>query len=235
MIDQFIMAADDKWDQTSGLVMLLPHGYEGQGPEHSSARVERFLLLAAEDNVQIANVTTAGQYFHLLRRQMHRDVRKPLVIFTPKSLLRAKTTRSPVSSLTDGGFTETLEDPNPPPAAEVQDLVFATGKVAVEAFKYRDTTGAKSLITRVEQLYPWPAEQVAEVVAAHPNAKRIIWLQEEPENMGAWNFVKGRLYERHGDTHEIKRASRPESGSPSTGSASIHAQEQAALLRSVFG
>ena len=235
VIDQFIMAADDKWDQTSGLVMLLPHGYEGQGPEHSSARVERFLLLAAEDNVQIANVTTAGQYFHLLRRQMHRDVRKPLVIFTPKSLLRAKTTRSPVSSLTDGGFTETLEDPSPPPAAEVQDLVFATGKVAVEAFKYRDTTGAKSLITRVEQLYPWPAEQVAEVVAAHPNAKRIIWLQEEPENMGAWNFVKGRLYERHGDTHEIKRASRPESGSPSTGSASIHAQEQAALLRSVFG
>ena len=235
VIDQFIMAAEDKWDQTSGLVMLLPHGYEGQGPEHSSARVERFLLLAAEDNVQIANVTTAGQYFHLLRRQMHRDVRKPLVVFTPKSLLRAKTTRSPVSSLTDGVFQETLEDPNPPAAAEVQDLVFATGKVAVDALARRDQTGAKALITRVEQLYPWPAEQIAEVVAAHPNAKRIVWLQEEPENMGAWNFVKGRLYERHGDTHEIKRFSRPESGSPSTGSARIHAQEQEQLLAAVFG
>ncbi len=235
VIDQFIMAAEDKWDQSSGLVMLLPHGYEGQGPEHSSARVERFLLLAAEDNVQIANVTTAGQLFHLLRRQMHRDVRKPLVVFTPKSLLRAKTTRSPVSSLTDGRFLETLEDPNPPAASEVEDLVFATGKVAVDAMARRDETGAKALITRVEQLYPWPAEQIAAVVAAHPNAKRIAWLQEEPENMGAWNFVKGRLYERHGDTHKIQRFSRPESGSPSTGSARIHAQEQAQLLGSLLG
>ncbi|MFT7473241.1 MAG: 2-oxoglutarate decarboxylase [Verrucomicrobiales bacterium] len=235
VIDQFIMAAEDKWGQTSGLVMLLPHGYEGQGPEHSSARVERFLLLAAEDNVQIANVTTAGQLFHLLRRQMHRAVRKPLVVFTPKSLLRAKTTRSPISALTDGHFHETLVDPNPPAAHEVVDLVFATGKVAIDAIARRDQTGAKALITRVEQLYPWPAEQIAAVVAAHPNATRICWLQEEPENMGPWNFVKGRLYERHGDTHEIQRFSRHESGSPSTGSARIHAQEQEQLLAAVFG
>ena len=235
IIDQFLMAADDKWDQTSGLVMLLPHGYEGQGPEHSSARVERFLLLAAEDNVQIANVTTASQLFHILRRQMKREVRKPLVIFTPKSLLRAKTTRSPVSALTEGTFLETLPDPSPPEAAEVNDLVFATGKVAVDAFTRRDQTGAHSLITRVEQIYPWPAEQIAEIVAAHPNARRICWLQEEPENMGAWNFVKGRLYEAHGETHTIQRFSRPESGSPSTGSARIHAQEQEQLLASLFG
>ena len=235
IIDQFLMAADDKWDQTSGLVMLLPHGYEGQGPEHSSARVERFLLLAAEDNVQIANVTTASQFFHLLRRQMKREVRKPLVVFTPKSLLRAKTTRSPVSALVEGTFQETLEDPNPPAADEVTDLVFATGKVAVDAFNRRDQSGAHALITRVEQIYPWPAEQIAEIVAAHPNARRICWLQEEPENMGAWNFVKGRLYERHGDTHKIKRFSRPESGSPSTGSARIHAQEQEQLLASLLG
>ena len=235
IIDQFLMAADDKWDQTSGLVMLLPHGYEGQGPEHSSARVERFLLLAAEDNVQIANVTTASQMFHILRRQMKRDVRKPLVIFTPKSLLRAKTTRSPISALTEGTFQETLEDPNPPAADEVVDLVFATGKVAVDAFTRRDQTGAHALITRVEQLYPWPAEQIAEIVAAHPNARRICWLQEEPENMGAWNFVKGRLYERHGDTHTIQRFSRPESGSPSTGSSRIHAQEQEQLLQRLLG
>ena len=234
VIDQFIMAAEDKWQDCSGLVMLLPHGYEGQGPEHSSARVERFLLLAAEDNVQIANVTTASQYFHLLRRQMHRDIRKPLVVFTPKSLLRAKTTRSPVSAFTDGVFQETLEDPNPPAAHEVTDLVFATGKVAVDALARRDASGSKALITRVEQLYPWPAEQVAAVVAAYPSAKRICWLQEEPENMGAWNFVKGRLYERHGDTHKIQRFSRPESGSPSTGSARIHAQEQDQLLGSLL-
>jgi 2-oxoglutarate decarboxylase len=235
VIDQFIMAAEDKWGQTSGLVMLLPHGYEGQGPEHSSARVERFLLLAADDNVQIANVTTAGQLFHLLRRQMHRDVRKPLVVFTPKSLLRAKTTRSPISALTDGHFHETLVDPNPPATHEVVDLVFATGKVAIDAIARRDQTGAKALITRVEQLYPWPAEQIAAVVANHPNASRICWLQEEPENMGPWNFVKGRLYERHGDTHEIQRFSRHESGSPSTGSARIHAQEQEQLLAAIFG
>ena len=235
VIDQFIMASKDKWDEHSGLVLLLPHGYEGQGPEHSSARVERFLLLAAEDNVQIANVTTAGQFFHLLRRQMKRDVRSPLVVFTPKSLLRAKTTRSPVSSLTDGRFHETLEDPNPPASDEVTDLVFATGKVAVDAFARRDQTGAHAVITRVEQLYPWPAEQIADVVSSFPNARRIVWLQEEPENMGAWNFVKGRFYERHGDTHKIQRISRPESGSPSTGSARIHAQEQDQLLGSLFG
>ena len=235
IIDQFLMASDDKWGESSGLVMLLPHGYEGQGPEHSSARVERFLLLAAEDNVQIANVTTASQLFHILRRQMKRDVRKPLVIFTPKSLLRAKTTRSPVSALTEGTFLETLPDPNPPAPDEVTDLVFATGKVAVDAFTRRDQTGAQALITRVEQVYPWPAEQIAEIVAAHPRARRICWLQEEPENMGAWNFVKGRLYEAHGETHTIKRFSRPESGSPSTGSSRIHAQEQEQLLAALFG
>ena len=235
IIDQFIMAAEDKWDQVSGLVMLLPHGYEGQGPEHSSARVERFLLLAAEDNVQIANVTTASQFFHLLRRQMHRDVRKPLVVFTPKSLLRAKSSRSPVLALTEGAFQETLEDPNPPSPGEVDDLVFATGKVAVDAIARRDEVGSKALITRVEQLYPWPKEQIAEVVAAHANARRIVWLQEEPENMGAWNFVKGRLYDEHGDTHQIQRFSRPESGSPSCGSARVHAQEQDQLLGNLFG
>jgi 2-oxoglutarate dehydrogenase E1 component len=234
VIDQFIMAAEDKWNQRSGLVMLLPHGYEGQGPEHSSARVERFLLLAAEDNVQIANVTTASQFFHLLRRQMHRDIRKPLVVFTPKSLLRAKTTVSPLESLVSGVFLETLEDPTPPPADTVTDLIFATGKVALDAIARRDDIGAGAVITRVEQMYPWPKEQVAQTVAAYPNAKRIIWLQEEPENMGAWNFVKGRLYENHGNTHLIQRHSRPESGSPSCGSARVHAQEQEQLLQEVL-
>ncbi len=231
VIDQFLMAAEDKWNQHCGLVMLLPHGYEGQGPEHSSARVERFLLLAAEDNVQIANVTTAAQMFHILRRQMHRDIRKPLVVFTPKSLLRAKTTRSPIDELVSGHFRETLPDPAAPDPERVRDLIFATGKVSVDAMARRDSIGADDVaITRVEQLYPWPTEQVAEVVAGYPNANRIIWLQEEPENMGAWNFVKGRLYEEHGDTHTIQRVSRHESGSPSTGSSSVHAHEQKLLL-----
>ncbi len=235
IIDQFLMAAEDKWGQVSGLVMLLPHGYEGQGPEHSSARVERFLLLAAEDNVQIANVTTASQFFHLLRRQMHREIRKPLVVFTPKSLLRAKTTRSPVLSLVEGAFQETLEDPNPPSPGEVTDLVFASGKVAVDAIAHRNAVGSNALITRVEQLYPWPKDQIAQVVATHPGARRIVWLQEEPENMGAWNFVKGRLYDEHGTTHEIQRFSRPESGSPACGSARVHEQEQNQLLSELFG
>ncbi|MGI9607320.1 MAG: multifunctional oxoglutarate decarboxylase/oxoglutarate dehydrogenase thiamine pyrophosphate-binding subunit/dihydrolipoyllysine-residue succinyltransferase subunit [Acidimicrobiales bacterium] len=234
IIDQFLMAAEDKWSQKSGLTLLLPHGYEGQGPEHSSARVERFLLTAAEDNVQIANATTAAQFFHLLRRQMHRSIVKPLIVFTPKSLLRAKTSRSPVDELTSGHFQETLADPTPPAVEAVSDLVFATGKVGLDAIARRDEIGAPSLITRVEQLYPWPRDQIAAIVAAHPNARRIIWLQEEPENMGSWNFVKGRLYEEHGATHDIQRYSRPESGSPSCGSSRVHMQEQEKLLRLVL-
>jgi 2-oxoglutarate dehydrogenase E1 component len=234
IIDQFIVAAADKWDQHSGLVMLLPHGYEGQGPEHSSARVERFLLAAAEDNMIIANVTSAAQLFHMLRAQILRENPRPLVVFTPKSLLRAKSTRSPLTELINGRFQATLADPNPP-SGNVQDLIFATGKVAMDAIERRNETGTPSVITRVEQLYPWPFEDVAAVINRYPNAQRIVWLQEEPENMGAWNFVKGRLYEAHGDTHKIQRISRPESGSPSCGSAKVHAQEQAQLLGRLFG
>ena len=229
-IDQFLVAAEDKWGQTSGLVMLLPHGYEGQGPEHSSARIERFLTLAAEDNIQVANATTAAQYFHLLRRQMARDVRKPLVVFTPKSLLRSKHSRSKVQDLHDGSFLEVLADPGAPDPEAVQRVVFASGKVAVEAIERRDAEGAPVAIARVEQLYPWPFEAVAEVLSGYPDAREIVWLQEEPENMGPWNSVKGRLYEAHGDTHTIRRVSRPESGSPAVGSLAVHKQEQAALI-----
>ncbi len=230
IIDQFLVSAEDKWKQTSGLVMLLPHGYEGQGPEHSSARIERFLLLCAEDNIQVANCTTSSQFFHLLRRQMHREVRKPLVVFTPKSLLRAKTTKRPVEEFLSGSFQEVLSDPNPPAADQVRRVVFASGKVAMDAIAARDEAGAPVAIVRVEQLYPWPFEQVAAQLAAFPDAREIVWLQEEPENMGPWNSVKGRLYEAHGDTHSIRRVSRTESGSPATGSARIHLQEQAEIL-----
>ncbi len=230
IIDQFVVAAEDKWDQTSGLVMLLPHGYEGQGPEHSSARIERFLTLSAGDNIQVCNATTAAQLFHLLRRQVRREVRKPLVIFTPKSLLRAKASRSPVAALVHGSFEEVLDDPGVPDPAAVRRVVLASGKVAVEAQAERDKRGAPVAIARVEQLYPWPYEAVAALLEKYANADEVVWLQEEPENMGAWNHIKGRLYEHHESTHRIRRASRQESASPATGVLAIHQAEQRDLF-----
>ena len=236
VIDQFIVSGEDKWKQHSGLVMLLPHGFEGQGPEHSSARMERVLLACAEDNVQVANASTAAQYFHLLRRQMHRTVRKPLFIFAPKSLLRAKPAHSKIGDLTHGTFEELLDDPfvDDAAASAVTKVVICSGKVSHELIAARDAADAPIAVLRAEQLYPWPAEAMSEVLRRYPNATDLIWLQEEPENMGAWNFVKGRLYERHGDDYQITRISRPESGSPATGSSSIHAQEQAELLQRVI-
>ncbi|MGZ4727073.1 MAG: multifunctional oxoglutarate decarboxylase/oxoglutarate dehydrogenase thiamine pyrophosphate-binding subunit/dihydrolipoyllysine-residue succinyltransferase subunit [Acidimicrobiales bacterium] len=236
IIDQYLVAAEDKWGQTSGLTLLLPHGYEGQGPEHSSARIERFLTLAAEDNIQVCNATTAAQYFHLLRRQMRRTVRKPLIVFTPKSLLRAKVSRSPVEALTHGSFEEVLDDPgvSDADAASVKRVVFASGKVAYDALEARDKLGAEVAIARVEQLFPWPFDGVAGVLERYPNADQIFWLQEEPENMGPWNAIKGRLYEAHGTTHWIHRVSRSDSGSPATGSHAIHLQEQEEVVAKIF-
>jgi 2-oxoglutarate dehydrogenase E1 component len=230
IIDQFIVAAKDKWDQDCGLVMLLPHGYEGQGPEHSSARIERFLLLAAEDNISVCNATTASQFFHLLRRQSMQSAPTPLVVFTPKSLLRSKHSRSPVGELISGTFEELLGDVSPPPADEVERVIFCSGKVAFDLMAERDKRGAKVAIARVEQLYPWPFEAVKHQLDTFPNAREIRWVQEEPENMGPWNAIKGRLYEAHGGTHDIHRVSRFESGSPACGSATVHGQELEVLL-----
>jgi 2-oxoglutarate dehydrogenase E1 component len=236
VIDQFLVAAEDKWGESTGLVMLLPHGYEGQGPEHSSGRLERFLLLCAEDNIQVADVTTSAQLFHLLRRQMVRNIRKPLVLFTPKSGLRAKTTRSPAAAFTSGSFHEVLDDSAVTEPSAVKRVILASGKVATEAIVKRDQTQAPVVaIVRVEQLYPWPVEAVEAAVGRYPAAKEIVWLQEEPENMGAWNSVKGRLYESFDTSHQIRRVSRAESGSPATGSNAIHRQEQEELLSRVFG
>ena len=234
VIDQFIVSGEDKWHQTSGLVMLLPHGYEGQGPEHSSARIERFMNLAAEDNIQICNATTAAQYFHLLRRQMHRSVRKPLIVFTPKSGLRAKSYRSPVEQLVSGTFEELLVDNSNIDPNSVTRLVLASGKIGAEAAQHRDDIGATAAVARVEQLFPWPYEAVAKELARFPNCKEIVWLQEEPENMGPWNGIKGRLFEAHGSEFEIRRISRSDSGSPATGKAAIHAQEQREILDRAF-
>jgi 2-oxoglutarate dehydrogenase E1 component len=235
VIDQYLVAAEDKWGQTSGLVLLLPHGYEGQGPEHSSARLERFLTLCAEDNIQVCQPTSAAQYFHLLRRQIRRSVRKPLVITTPKSGLRDKRWRSPVSSLTDGTFEEVLSDPSSAlDSPAVTRVVLASGKVGHEAIAKRDQLGANTAVVRVEQLYPWPYEAVEAELAKYPAATEVVWLQEEPENMGSWNSVKGRLYEALGDRYEIRRVSRASEGSPATGSHTIHGQEQAMILEAAF-
>ena len=234
IIDQFIVAAEDKWDQHCGIVLLLPHGLEGQGPEHSSARIERFLTLAAEDNMHVCQPTTATQYFHLLRRQMIHRVRKPLILVTPKSLLRSKSARSKISELSSGTFEEVLADPGAEAGTvdpeAVTRVVFCSGKVAYPAIELRDEHNAPLAVCRVEQLFPWPFGAVDYELRRYPNASEIVWLQEEPENMGAWNGIKGRLYEAHGDNYQIRRVSRPESGSPAGGSPTVHAQEQQDLL-----
>ncbi|HEX6595288.1 MAG TPA: multifunctional oxoglutarate decarboxylase/oxoglutarate dehydrogenase thiamine pyrophosphate-binding subunit/dihydrolipoyllysine-residue succinyltransferase subunit, partial [Acidimicrobiales bacterium] len=190
VIDQFITAAEDKWGQVSGLTLLLPHGYEGQGPEHSSARVERFLTLCAQDNIQVAYPTTAAQYFHLLRRQVRRARRKPLVVLTPKSLLRAHHARSAVADLTAGSFREVLDDGAfAGDRGAVSRVVLAAGKVAYDAVAERERDGDAVPVVRVEQLYPWPERALLDVLAGFPSAKEAVWLQEEPENMGPWKFV----------------------------------------------
>ncbi|MCY4037344.1 MAG: multifunctional oxoglutarate decarboxylase/oxoglutarate dehydrogenase thiamine pyrophosphate-binding subunit/dihydrolipoyllysine-residue succinyltransferase subunit, partial [bacterium] len=234
IIDQFVVSAEDKWNQHSGLVMLLPHGFEGQGPEHSSGRVERFLQSAAEGNIRVANLSTAAQYFHLLRDQAKRTIRRPLVLFTPKSLLRHRDARSPVAELTGGCFSPVLGDDGGPNPAEATGVVLASGKICHEAVAERNRVGAPAAVLRMEQLYPWPAEAVAEALACYPNAAKVVWLQEEPQNMGPWNYVKGHLHEAFSDRGEILRASRSESSSPATGSAGVHAQEQTELIALTF-
>ncbi|HEV7886049.1 MAG TPA: multifunctional oxoglutarate decarboxylase/oxoglutarate dehydrogenase thiamine pyrophosphate-binding subunit/dihydrolipoyllysine-residue succinyltransferase subunit, partial [Acidimicrobiales bacterium] len=230
IIDQFIVAAEDKWGQTSGVTLLLPHGYEGQGPEHSSARLERFLTLSAEDNIQVVNATTSAQYFHLLRRQVRRDKRKPLVVMTPKSLLRAKHARSPVDALVSGRFQEVVDDPGVPDPSAVERVVLCSGKIAYDAIAGRDKAGAPVAVVRVEQLYPWPDEQIASIVSRYERATQVYWMQEEPENMGGWYYVAGRLQRLLGGDYEIGGVTRIESGSPASGSAALHALEQADLV-----
>jgi 2-oxoglutarate dehydrogenase E1 component len=231
IIDQFIVSAEDKWDQHSGVVLLLPHGYEGQGPEHSSARLERFLTLCAEDNIQVCQPTTAAQYFHLLRRQAGLRPPRPLVVSTPKSGLRDKRWRSSVEQLCTGSFEEVIADSGGCEPAEVRRVVVASGKVAVEASTAREQLAAPVAVVRVEQLYPWPTEALAAEVSRFTNCAEIVWLQEEPENMGPWNAIKGHLYQRFDDRYRIARVSRADEGSPATGSHGIHVQEQDDLLR----
>jgi 2-oxoglutarate dehydrogenase E1 component len=236
IIDQFLAAAEIKWGQTSGLVLLLPHGYEGQGAEHSSARLERFLDLCAEDNIQVADVTTAAQLFHLLRRQVHRANRKPLVLFTPKRYLRGKESYSPAQEFAAGHFREVLDDVALGSPDHVRRVVLATGKVAIDATVARDRAERSDVaVVRVEQLHPWPGEQIATVLAGYEQATDVVWLQEEPENMGAWGFVRDRLAGLIGDDFRFQRVSRVASGSPATGSHAMHDLEQVDLLERALG
>ena len=234
MIDQYIVAGEDKWDTTAGLVMLLPHGFEGQGPEHSSARIERFLTLCAEDNIQVCNATTAAQYFHLLRRQMKREVRRPLVIFTPKGPLRMKESRSKVEELTTGSFQELLDDPFVTDRSAVTQIVFCSGKVAWDAIAERNKRNAPVAVVRIEQLYPFPVQQLLDLLTLYPNAKDLVWLQEEPDNMGPWNFVEHRVWRIKERGYDLRCVARVGSGSPATGSKAIHDQELAQLLDETF-
>jgi len=190
--------------------------------------------LAAEDNIQVVNATTAAQYFHLLRRQVRRDKRKPLVVFTPKSLLRAKQARSSVESLVDGRFMEVVDDPGVGSPEDVQRVVLCTGKIAYDALAGRDKAGAPVAIVRVEQLYPWPEDQIASVLAKYERATEVVWLQEEPENMGSWYFVAGRLHKLVGEDYKIGHVTRIESGSPASGSAALHSLEQNDLIARVL-
>ncbi len=241
IIDQFIASGEAKWLRANGLVMLLPHGYEGQGPEHSSARLERYLQLCAEDNMQVAYCTTPANYFHILRRQMHRSFRKPLVIMTPKSLLRHKQAVSRLADFSaESHFMRILSDLNPPKDEEVRRLVLCSGKIAYELMEARDEAGdGATSIVRIEQLYPFPSEPLIVRLKRMTNLEEVVWAQEEPKNQGAWDFIDWRIEKCLAEAGVKPRrpvyAGRAASASPATGLAKRHAAEQAALIADALG
>ncbi len=239
IVDQFLSTAELKWLRMSGLVMLLPHGLEGQGPEHSSARLERYLQLCAEDNLQVANVTTPANYFHILRRQIHRDFRKPLILMTPKSLLRHKSCVSTIEDMSTGSsFHRVLYEDNPPCTRdETRWLILCSGKVYYDLVEKREELSVKDVqVMRVEQLYPYPTEPLVEELKGFQNVEKVIWCQEEPKNMGAWFFVQNWLEEcfRLAGLKNVQRPAyigRPPSASPATGLNKTHLKEQDILCR----
>jgi 2-oxoglutarate dehydrogenase complex dehydrogenase (E1) component-like enzyme len=241
IIDQFIAAAESKWGQPSGMVLLLPHGQEGQGPEHSSARLERFLQLCSENNMRVAYPTTPAQYFHLLRRQMHggpdrRGLRKPLIVMTPKSLLRHPKAISTIDELTSGVFQPLLDDATIADPKGVHKILVCSGKIFYELQAARDERKlTDTAIVRIEQLYPFPEAEFAEMLAGYPAAGEVVWVQEEPRNMGAWAFVRGWIQPTLEAQHrQIGYAGRPESASTAPGSLKRHVQEQAELIEQAF-
>jgi 2-oxoglutarate dehydrogenase E1 component len=239
VIDQFIASAHVKWQRMSGLVMLLPHGFEGQGPEHSSARIERFLQICAEDCMQVVNCTTPAQYFHVIRRQMKRKYRAPLVIFTPKSLLRSPEATSRVEELAMGRFQVAIDDAVAGARCQdVERLIFCSGKVYYDLLEERERQLGDALgraaICRVEELYPWPLEAMQRIVGRYPNVERVCWVQEEPRNMGAWFFAAPRLKGLLPEAIKLEYVGRPEAASPAAGSMRIHKQQQALIVQHAF-
>ncbi len=238
VIDQFLSSSESKWQRFCGLVMLLPHGYDGQGPEHSSARLERFLQLCAEDNMQVCNPTTPAQIFHLLRRQALRPLRKPLCVMSPKSLLRHRLATSTLDELGTGSFQLVIDDIDPIDPADVTRLVLCSGKVFYDLLeKRRENELGNVAIARIEQLYPFPREEIQALLDRYPKAKQVVWTQEEPRNQGIWFFMLSR---RHlagmiGDTRELLYAGRDYSASPAVGYLNVHLEEQRSLVESALG
>lgn len=231
IIDQYIAASEDKWKQTSRLTMLLPHGYEGQGPEHSSSRLERYLQLCAENNLQVCYPTTPAQYFHLLRRQVKPGREQPLIVITPKSLLRLPAAASAIDDLTSGGFQPVIDDKEITDAGAVTRVVLCSGKLYYDLIEARKKTEAAGVaIIRIEQFYPFPLARLREVLARYPQAKQLVWAQEEPKNMGAWTFVEPRLEKLVPVCERPIYVGRAASASPATGSYHIHQAEQAKLV-----
>lgn len=234
IIDQFITSAEDKWKRLSGLVLLLPHGFEGQGPEHSSARIERFLMLSAEDNIQVAQPTTPANYFHLLRRQVHRKWRKPLIVFTPKSLLRLPEATSPLSDFEQGAFQRVIPDDRAQ-GTPTTKVLMCSGKIYYELARQRAERGRDDLaIVRVEQLYPLGEKELRPVLEAYAPGTPVVWVQDEPENMGPWRFIRNLLSDNIFGAYPLSVVSRPASASPATGSARSHKLEEQRLHDSAF-
>ena len=236
VIDQFIASGEVKWGRVNGITLMLPHGYEGQGPEHSSARLERFMQLAADTNMQIVQPTTASQIFHVLRRQMVRNLRKPLIIMTPKSLLRNKDATSPLSEFTKGGFQTVIPENKELKNEKVKRVLVCSGKVYYDLAKKREENGANDVaILRVEQLYPFPHKAFANELKKYPNATEIVWTQDEPQNQGAWFFVQHYIHENMLDGQKLGYSGRAASASPAVGYSHLHQEQQKALVEGAFG
>ncbi len=236
VIDQFIASGEVKWGRVNGITLMLPHGYEGQGPEHSSARLERFMQLAADTNMQIVQPTTASQIFHVLRRQMVRNLRKPLVIMSPKSLLRNKDATSPLSEFTKGGFQTIIPEQREIKADKVKRVIACSGKVYYDLVKKREEKGHDDVaIVRVEQLYPFPHKAFSSELKKYPNATEVVWCQDEPQNQGAWFFVQHYLHENMAEGQRLGYAGRAASASPAVGYSHLHQEQQKALVEGAFG
>jgi 2-oxoglutarate dehydrogenase E1 component len=235
VIDQFISSGEAKWGRLCGLTLFLPHGYEGQGPEHSSARLERFLQLCAEHNIQVCVPSTPAQMFHMLRRQMVRPFRKPLIVMTPKSLLRHKTAVSPLTSLSDGKFQLLIPEAEGIAVEKTRRVVFCSGKVYYDLLEARQVHGIADIaIVRVEQLYPFPIREYAALIDSYSHVREIVWCQEEPQNQGAWYQIRHRLQEPLGDQQQLYYAGRPGAAAPASGIFKIHLQQQQALVEAAL-